>query len=80
VVARWVLAAQAEAPPGALADVLAADGEFHYVVHNAAGVVSAQLGCSITEAMIRLRAHAFSNDRPLRDVADEVVARTLRFS
>jgi hypothetical protein len=38
-----------------------------------------QLGVSITEALIRLRAYAFSNDRLLRDVAADVVARKLRF-
>ncbi|HEX4865629.1 MAG TPA: GAF and ANTAR domain-containing protein [Acidimicrobiales bacterium] len=79
VVARWVLDVQADALPGALADELEAGGEFYFVVHNAAGVVSVQLGCSITEAMIRLRVYAFSNDRLLRDVARDVVTRKLRF-
>jgi hypothetical protein len=40
--------------------------------------VSVQLGVSITEALIRLRAYAFSNDRLLHDVAEDVVARRLR--
>jgi len=79
VVARWVLDVQADALPGVLADELEVGGEFYFVVHNAAGVVSVQLGCSITEAMIRLRAYAFSNDRLLRDVARDVVTRELRF-
>ncbi len=79
VVARWVLDVQADAPPGALAGELELGGEFYFVVHNAAGAVSAQLGCSITEAMVRLRAYAYSSDRMLRDVAADVVARTLRF-
>ena len=35
-------------------------------------------GVSVTEALIRLRAYAFSNDRLLADVADDVVARRLR--
>jgi GAF domain-containing protein len=80
VVARWVLDVQADAPPGALAGELEGGGEFYFVVHNAAGAVSVQLGCSITEAMIRLRAYAFANDRPLRDVAEDVVARKIRFT
>ena len=78
VVARWVLDVQADAPPGALADELEAGGDFYFVVHNAAGVVSVQLGCSITEAMIRLRAHAFSKHRRLREVAEDGVTRKLR--
>jgi hypothetical protein len=80
VVANWVLDVQASAPPGSVAERLEQDADFHFVVHNAAGAVSIQLGVSVTEALIRLRAYAFSNDRPLRDVAEDVVARRLRFS
>ena len=76
--ARWVLEAQAGAPPDAVAEALETGADFHFVVHNAAGIVSVQLGVSVTEALIRLRAYAFSNDRLLADVADDVVARRLR--
>lgn len=78
VIANWVLDVQADAPPGTVAVELDEDGDFHYLVHNAAGAVSVQLGVSITEAIIRLRAYAFSHDRPLRDVAEDIVARGLR--
>ena len=78
VAARWVLEAQATAPAGAVAAGLEAGADFHFVVHNAAGMVSVQLGVSVTEAIIRLRAHAFSSDRLLADVAEDVVARRLR--
>jgi hypothetical protein len=78
VAARWVLEAQAGAPADAVAQALEAGADFHFVVHNAAGMVSVQQGVSITEALIRLRAYAFSNDRPLADVAEDVVARRLR--
>jgi hypothetical protein len=80
VVARWVLDAQAGAPEGTLAATLGDGADFHYVVHNAAGMVSVQLGVSVTEALIRLRAYAFSADRPLTDVARDVVARALRIT
>ena len=78
VVARWVLEAQAGAPPDTVAEELEAGADFHFAVHNAAGMVSVQQGVSVTEALIRLRAYAFSNDRLLADVAGDVVARTLR--
>jgi hypothetical protein len=78
VVARWVLEAQAGAPADEVAAGLEAGADFHFVVHNAAGMVSVQLGVSVTEAIIRLRAYAFSNDRLLADVAEDVVARKLR--
>lgn len=77
-VARWVLEAQAGAPLDTVAAELEIGADFHFVVHNAAGMVSVQLGISIAEALIRLRAFAFSNDRLLADVARDVVARTLR--
>jgi hypothetical protein len=78
VAARWVLEAQAGALPGAIAQELEVGADFHYIVHNAAGMVSVQQGISVTEALIRLRAFAFSSDRLLADVARDVIARTLR--
>ncbi len=76
--ARWVLEAQAGAPPDTVAGELEAGADFHFAVHNAAGMVSVQEGISVTEALIRLRAFAFSSDRLLADVAEDVVARRLR--
>jgi hypothetical protein len=78
VIARWVLDAQAAAPTGTVAEELETGSEFHFVVHNAAGMVAVQLGVSVTEAEIRLRAYAFSENRPVKDVAEDVVARRLR--
>jgi GAF domain-containing protein len=77
VVARWVLEAQAGAPPDVVADELQTGADFHYVVHNAAGMVSVQMGISVAEALIRMRAFAFGSDRLLNDVAEDVVARRL---
>jgi hypothetical protein len=79
VAAQAVLLLQAGAPPGRLAAELEAAADFHYVVHQAAGMVAAQLGVSVGQALVRLRAYAFGNDRPLRLVAEDVVDRTLRF-
>lgn len=78
VIADWVLNVQAAADPGTLAVELE-QGDFHFVVHNAAGAVSVQLEVSVTEALIRLRAYAFANNRALHDVAEDVVARRLWF-
>ena len=78
VTARWVLDAQAGAPSEAMAQELEAGADFHFTVHNAAGILSVQEGISVTEALIRLRAFAFSHDRMLSDVARDIIARTLR--
>jgi GAF domain-containing protein len=79
ITAQAVLVLQADAPPGKLADTLGAGADFHFVVHQAAGMIAAQLGVSVREALVRLRAYSFGNDRPLTEVAKDVVARKLRF-
>jgi AmiR/NasT family two-component response regulator len=79
VVAQWVLDKQADATQGSLAEEIEAGAEFYLSVHNAAGAVSAQPGVTVAEALIRMRAYAFTHDRPLRDVAQDVITRKLRF-
>jgi len=78
VAARWALEAQAGAPPGTVAEELEGGADFHFVVHNAAGILSVQQGISVTDALIRLRAYAFTRDRPLTEVAQDVVDHKLR--
>lgn len=79
VSAAAVLMMQAEAPPGKLASELEAGSDFRYVVHQASGMVAAQLDISIAQAIVRLRGYSFANERPLPEVARDVVARRLRF-
>jgi hypothetical protein len=80
VAARSIIGMQAEAAPGDLAPSLEASGNFRFVVHQAAGMVAAQLEVPVAEALLRLRARAFSTGRTVSDVATDVVARRLRFS
>lgn len=75
--ARSVLHAQAQTPSGAVPSQLETGADFRFVVHNAAGMVSVQLDTTIADALIRLRAYAFSHDRPLTEVAQDVVGRRL---
>ncbi len=79
IATQALLLLQAEAPPGQLAPSLEAGSNLQHVVHQAAGMVSVQLDVTVGQALIRLRAHAFGNDRPLAEVARDVVARRLRF-
>ena len=79
VAAELILMLQAQAAPGLLAAELEAGADFRYVVHQASGMVAAQLDVNLADALVRLRAHAFANDRPLTQVAGDVVARRLRF-
>lgn len=80
VAAEAVLAMQAEGSDGVLTSELERGSNFQYVVHQAAGMVSVQLDVSITQALVRLRAYAFGNQRLLPVVAADVVARRLRFA
>lgn len=79
VATKMVLVMQADAPPGALADQLEISGDFHDVVHQASGVVAEELGVSIDQGFVRLRAYAFGNERPLAEVVEDVLSRALRF-
>lgn len=78
VAARAVLAMQAHAPPAALSTELEEGANFRLVVHQASGMVAAQLGVSVDEAQARLRAYAFCHNVLLTEVAQAIVARTLR--
>jgi GAF domain-containing protein len=48
-------------------------------VHQATGMVAAQLDLPVADALARLRAHAFATGRTVKDVSADVVARRLRF-
>jgi GAF domain-containing protein len=47
-------------------------------LHQATGMVSAQLGVDMADALAALRAHTYATGRPLTDLSADVVARKLR--
>jgi GAF domain-containing protein len=73
-----VLALQSEVTSEAVAWALEAS-DYRAVVHQATGMIAAQLNCGVEEALVRLRARAFATEVPIDDVADGVVRGTLRF-
>lgn len=77
--ANAILAMQADASPGTVAAELEVGANFQFAVHQAAGMVSVQLGVSVGDALIRLRSYAFCTDRRVGEVAHDVVSRRLRF-
>jgi hypothetical protein len=79
VAARSVIAMQATAPDGSVAVELSTGGDLRFVVHQASGMASVQLGVSVAEALIRIRAYAFGNDQLLEEVAKDIVERRKRF-
>ena len=48
-------------------------------VHQATGMVSVQAGLGLAASLVRLRAHSYAAERPILDVARQVIDRTLRF-
>jgi hypothetical protein len=64
--------------PG-LPELLAAADTDRIVIHQATGMISAQLDDTIANALARLRAAAFASGRPMYDLAQDVVERRVRF-
>lgn len=48
-------------------------------VHQATGMITIQLGIGLTEALLRLRAHAYATGRTVSAIAADLVNRRLRF-
>jgi hypothetical protein len=65
--------------PGGLPGRLGEVAEHRAHVHQACGMVSAQLGIDVGGALSRLRAHAWAHGRSIDEVAADVVARRLLF-
>ena len=74
-----VLDGQHDAPVNGVPNGFDESPGYRAEVFQAQGMVMVQLGVTLAEALLRLRAHAYANDRTLADVARDVVARALRF-
>jgi hypothetical protein len=64
--------------PG-MTELLATVGTDRTVIHQATGMIAAQLDDTIANALARLRAAAFASGRPMYDIAKDVVERRVRF-
>jgi hypothetical protein len=62
-----------------LAGLLATVGTDRIVIHQATGMIAAQLDEAMSNALARLRAAAFASGRPMYDIAQDVVERRVRF-
>ena len=74
-----MLDGQDNATDGAVPDGFDEAPGYRAEVFQAQGMVMVQLGVSLAEALLRIRAYAYAEGRPLADVARDIVARTLRF-
>jgi len=75
-----LLDGQARAAPGVAADGLDDDvvGQ-RAELFQAQGMVAVQLGISLADALARLRARAYAEDKPVGDMARDVVTRRVSF-
>lgn len=73
-----VRAALGSAESSAPVDRMSAPG-IRREVHQATGMISAQLSITVSDAFARLRAHALVNERSVTDVAHDVVDGRLNF-
>jgi hypothetical protein len=78
LVSRLVLGLQANVISEGLARAFDVT-ERRAVVHQATGMIAAQLNVGVVEALVRLRANAYATDRAIDEVAREVVAGQRRF-
>jgi hypothetical protein len=76
---QTIVAWQADAAADTLAWQLEKSGNYSVVVHQAVGRVSVQAGLNVDDAMALLRAHAFTVDRTIAEVAADVQHGRLRF-
>ncbi len=80
VISTAVLSLQADAPTGELAHELGTVLDRRAVVHQAAGMVSAQLDIAVHDALVRIRARSYIDSRPVNEVARDIVQRRLHFN
>ena len=80
VLAETVIGVQSRNDPEVLADELTDDSSHRAQVHQATGIVAVQLGIDVSEALVRMRGHAFATDRRISDSADDIVAHRLRLT
>jgi GAF domain/ANTAR domain len=79
-IARDAVLYQPYAPGGrGLEELLDTGGADRIVIHQATGMIAAQLNDTTSNALARLRAAAFVSGRPMYDIAQDVVERRVRF-
>lgn len=66
--------------PGAVDLLGAGFTERRAEIHQAVGMISVQLGVSLTDALVALRARAYADGRTIAQVAADVIARRLSFT
>ncbi|MGH9086420.1 MAG: ANTAR domain-containing protein [Acidimicrobiales bacterium] len=79
IATHLLLELERDLPPGSLPDRLEDVLDHRASVHQATGMIAAQIDADVATALSHLRAFAWSRDLSVADVAAQVIARQLRF-
>jgi hypothetical protein len=77
VATEALLTQQAGVPNGGLSKFFAPGVYDQSFMHLAAGMVAEQMGSTIVEALVRIRAFAFAHDEPISEVTRQIINRDL---
>lgn len=80
VLTETVLSLQDDAPAGTLAPGLDGAVQYRAEIYQASGMIAIQLSIPVSDALLRIRAHAFAHDQTVAETAVEIVARRLRLA
>jgi len=80
VAVETLLDAQGNAVIGEAPEGLDRALDSHYVIYQAQGMTMVDLGVPLADALARMRAHAYAQDRALHEIAHDIVAGRLRLA
>ena len=78
ILTETLLSLQDAEPPGHLTPALEDAVAYRAEIYQASGMIAIQLQIPVSEALLRIRAHAYAHEQPVDVVAAEIVARRLR--
>jgi hypothetical protein len=68
-----ILAAQGAAPAGTVSPAFRDVGSFRAEIHQASGMLSVQISCTVADALVQLRARAYALDKPIAELSRDVI-------
>jgi hypothetical protein len=73
-----ILAAHGATPAGTEPVTVRDAGSFRAEIHQASGMLSEQIGCSVADGLIQLRGQAYALGKPIAELASDVIHRRVR--
>jgi len=80
VLTETLLSMQDAAPAGTLAPGIDDAVQYRAEIYQASGMIAIQLSIPVSDALLRIRAHAFAHDQTVAETAADIVARRLRLA